>query len=241
MGLEPEDDSVTVAETSTLPYAVRVTGPATITVYNRLNGGYYVAAIPARLTDEVYDLLRTVYPEIMKARSVWQTTLQNGNPVIHPAITLCNAAQIERTGGDLLFYEEGVTESVGRLVEAVDTERLAIGEALGVKVLRDPELGVIQGYQTENNYSTSYSQAPGFRGIKAQPQLDYRYFNEDAGFGLVFLTDLARQIGVPTPTMDAVLQVCSVLMGRDYAGEAARTMASLGLAGRSLEELRTAI
>jgi hypothetical protein len=39
--------------------------------------------------------------------SVFQTTLQNGNPVIHPAVTLTNAALIERTAGDFRFYEDG--------------------------------------------------------------------------------------------------------------------------------------
>jgi opine dehydrogenase len=46
LGLGIADDSVIVAETSTLPYAVRLTGPAHITVYNRLKGGYYVAGLP---------------------------------------------------------------------------------------------------------------------------------------------------------------------------------------------------
>jgi opine dehydrogenase len=169
---------------------------------------------------------------------VLQTTLQNGNPVIHPAVSLCNVALIERTHGDFLFYEEGVTDGVGRVIEAVDTERLAIGEALGVTVLRDPELGILQGYQAVNDYSTGYSQAPGFKGIKAQSQLDYRYFNEDAGFGLVFLTDLARSVGVPTPDMDAVLRLSSIVTGRNYEAEQARTMAGLGLADLSLEELK---
>lgn len=239
LGLTPTDTSITVAETSTLPYAVRVTAPAHITVYNRLKGGYFVAALPSSQTDAVLALLQTVYPEVAPASSVWQTSLQNANPVIHPAVTLTNAALIERTGGDFLFYEEGVTPAVGRLMQAVDNERIAIGQALGVQVIPDPELGIAQGYQTENNYDTSYSQAPGFAGIKAQPQLDHRYLNEDAGFGLVFLTDLARQLGVPTPTMDAVLQVASVLQGRDYVAEAARTMASLGLGGFTQEQLRT--
>lgn len=237
LGLDLADDSVTVAETSTLPYAVRLTAPAHITAYNRLKGGYFAAALPASRTAEVVDLLRSVHAELSAASSIWQTTLQNANPVIHPAVTLCNAALIERTGGDFLFYEEGVTAAVGRLIEAVDNERVALGEALGVTVIPDPEIGIAQGYQAENNYSTGYSEAPGFRGIKAQPQLDYRYLNEDAGFGLVFLTDLGRAVGVPTPTMDAVLQVSSVLMGRDYAAEAARTMAGLGLAGMSAEDL----
>lgn len=238
LGRDLDDDSVTVAETSTLPYAVRITGPASITVYNRLKGGYFVAAIPASETPAVHALLATVFPEISAASSIWQTTLQNANPVIHPAVTLCNSALIERTGGDFLFYEEGVTEAVGRLIEAVDNDRIAIGEALGVEVIPDPEIGIAQGYQTHADYGTGYSEAPGFRGIRAQPALDYRYLNEDAGYGLVFLTDLARQLGVATPAMDAVLTVSSVLMARDYRAEAARTMAGLGLAGRSVEQLR---
>ena len=111
-----------------------------------------------------------MWPAVEKAESVFQTTLQNGNPVIHPAVTLLNAGLLERTGGDFLFYEEGVTESVGRLIEAVDEERLAIAAALGVTILSEPALGVRQGYMREENYSTGYSTAPGFLGIaRAEP------------------------------------------------------------------------
>ena len=109
LGLAVEDGRITVAETHTLPYAVRITGPARIAVYNRLPGGYYVAAIPRERNDAVYELLRGVYSEIRKGDSVLMTTLQNGNPVIHPSITTCNAALIERTHGDFFFYHEGVT------------------------------------------------------------------------------------------------------------------------------------
>lgn len=238
VGLDLADETVAVAETSTLPYAVRITGTAQITVYNRLKGGYYVAALPHTLTDQVYELLRSVHREISPAQSVLQTTLQNSNPIIHPAVTLCNAGLIERTGGDFLFYEEGVTPAVGRVIESLDLERLEIGKRLGVPVKRDPVIGIEQGYQEIDDYGVGYSEAPGFLGIRAQPQLDYRYLNEDAGFGLVFFTDLGRQIGVPTPNMSAVLRLSSVLMARDYEAEGARTMASLGLADYSLHDLK---
>jgi opine dehydrogenase len=238
LGLTLDDTSVLVCETSTLPYAVRLTAPAHVTVYNRLKGGYFIAGLPGSTTAQVHAVVSSVHAEIAMATNVLQTTLQNGNPVIHPAVSLCNVALIERTHGDFLFYEEGVTEGVGRVIEAVDTERLAVARALEVTVLRDPELGIVQGYQAEDNYSTGYSQAPGFRGIRAQAQLDYRYFNEDAGFGLVFLTDLARTIGVPTPNMDAVLRLSSIVTGRNYEAERARTMGSLGLDGYTLAQLR---
>jgi opine dehydrogenase len=122
-------------------------------------------------------------------------------------------------------------------VEAVDKERLTIAKMLGVNVLPDPELGMLQGYQTENNYSTSYSKAPGYLGNKAQSSLDYRYFNEDVGFGLIFMSRLGAQIGVPTPHMDSIITIVSTLMQRNYRGEQMRTVDTLGIGGKSAGEL----
>ena len=236
-GLELEDDTIRVAETSTLPYAVRLTEPGHVHVFLKLKAGNLLAALPGRCTASILELISDVYPGMELAHSVLQTSLQNANPVIHPAVTLANAARIESTGGDFLFYEEGVTDSVGRLIEAVDLERIAIGQALGITVLPDPVIGVRQGYMTASNYGAGYREAPGFLGIGAQPQLDHRYLNEDVGYGLVFMSRLAQQLGVPTPTMNAIIQLASVLMSRDYAAEALRTPESLGIGGRSAEEL----
>jgi opine dehydrogenase len=101
----------------------------------------------------------------------------------------------------------------------------------------NPELGVIQGYMTEATYDTGYITAPGFKGIKAQSCLDYRYFNEDVGYGLVFFQKLGEQVGMATPMMSAVISLVSLLMNRDYPGEARRTMETLGLSGYTAEEL----
>jgi opine dehydrogenase len=236
-GLELDDERHLVGETSTLPYAVRITEPGVINVFLKLTTGVYLAALPRAGTDRLYDLVKDVWPAVEKAESVFQTTLQNGNPVIHPAVTLLNAALLERTGGGFLFYEEGVTESVGRLIEAVDEERLAIAGALGVPVLSEPAIGTKQGYMREENYSTGYSTAPGFLGIAAQPQLDHRYLTEDVGYSLVFLADLAARLAVPTPAIDAVITIASIVLARDFRGEAVRTLSTLGLDGLSAEQL----
>ena len=75
------------------------------------------------------------------------------------------------------------------------------------------------------------SVAPGFKGIKAQTQLDYRYYNEDTGFGLVLWTDMADKLGLEVPNMRAMLQIVSAIMGRNYKAEKARTLDTLGLDG----------
>lgn len=236
-GLDLYDETILVGETSTLPYAVRITGPARIHIFHRFDTGLFAAAAPRSATPRLLETLGPVWPHIQEAASVFQTALQNGNPVIHPAVTLLNAALIDRTGGDFNFYEDGVTTSTGRLMEAVDAERIAIAEALGVTILSEPAIGVIQGYMTEENYTTGYSTAPGFLGIKAQSSLDNRYLTEDVGYSLVLFTDLARSLGVSTPVMDAVVQIASVVLARDFRAEAARTMQSLGLADLSRDEL----
>ena len=86
-GLALDDDRIVIGETHTLPYAVRVTEPGVINVFLKLTTDVYLAALPRAGTDRLYDLVRDVWPAVEKAESVFQTTLQNGNPVIHPAVT----------------------------------------------------------------------------------------------------------------------------------------------------------
>jgi len=236
-GLDLIDDSIRVAETSTLHYAVRLTSPGTIRVFLKLKAGNLLAALPSKHTASILQLINDVYPSMEPATSVMQTSLQNANPIIHPAVTLANAARIEGTGGDFLFYEEGVSDATGRLIEALDKERIAIGAKMGISVISDPELGMRQGYMLADDYGEAYRTAPGFLGIGAQPQLDHRYLNEDVGYGLVFMSGLARQLGVETPTMDAMIHITSVLMERGYASEAIRTPASLGIGDLSADAL----
>ena len=236
LGLSIEDNSIIVSDTSTLPYAVRIIADGKIAVYNRLGGGNLLATLPSSKNDMVYDLLQPVHGGLEKAKNIFQTCLQNANPMLHPCITTLNAARIEGPN-DFFFYEEGVTPGVGRLLKAIDEERIAIGAALGLVIEDDPHISIRQGYMTIENYDTGYSTAPGFTGIYAQTQLDYRYYNEDAGFGLVLWVDLADRLGLEVPTIRAMLQIVSAIMGRDYKAEKARTLDTLGLAEYSLEDL----
>ena len=89
----------------------------------------------------------------------------------------------------------------------------------------------------EENYSTGYSTAPGFLGIAAQGQLDHRYLTEDVGYSLTFLSDLATRLSVPTPVMNAVITIASVVLARDFRAEAVRTVTTLGLDGLSPQQL----
>lgn len=236
LGLKVEDNSIIVSDTSTLPYAVRIIADGKIAVYNRLGGGVFLATLPSLKNDMVYDMIKPVHTCIEKGKNIFQTCLQNANPMLHPCITTLNVARIEGPN-DFFFYEEGVTPGVGKLLKAIDDERIEIGAALGLEIESDPHISLRQGYMTEENYDKAYATAPGFLGIKAQTQLDYRYYNEDAGFGLVLWVDLADRLGLEVPNIRAMLQLSSTITGRDYKAEKARTLDTLGLDGYTIQEL----
>jgi opine dehydrogenase len=220
--------NVIIAETATLPYAARIVNPGTVKVHLKLVGGFYLSAIPFSKTEEAIKKYQQVYPFAMAGENVFRTILQNANPIIHPAVTVMNAPLIERTRGDFSFYEDGVTPATGRVIEALDLERIKIGQALGLSIIKDPEISVQQGYMSEANYSHGYTNAPGFKGIRAQESLKHRYLDEDVGYGLVFLAELGNSIGVKTPMMDSVIMMASAIADRDYRGEALRTLQGIG-------------
>jgi len=240
IGLEFSDPKIIVSETSTLPYACRITKPGEVHIFHKLNDGVFFASLPASETETALHVFKQTYPDSRPFENVLQTLLQNGNNVIHPAVSLLNTGRIE-SPQDFFFYEEGVTPAVGRLMEAVDNERMAISEAYGLKIFSEPEIGCIQGYMLEKNYHTGYSKAPGFKGINAQTQIDNRYFTEDVGYGLVLLEDMARIVGVKTPIITSIIKIVSVLLETDYHEKAFRTLDKLGLDGLTKDEMLEAL
>ncbi len=236
LGLAIDDYSVTISDFSTLPYAVRILEDGSLAIYNHLPAGCKMATLPSSRNDEMYEILKPVHCCLEKAKNILETCLQNANPVIHPCITTLNVARVEAPE-DFFFYEQGVTPGVGKLLKAIDEERIEIGKKFGVNIEADPAISVRQGYFIVDTYDTGYITAPGFKGIKAQTQLDYRYYNEDAGYGLVLWLDMADRLGLEVPTMRAMVQIVSAIMERDYRAEKARTFETLGLDKYSVEEL----
>ena len=179
-----------------------------------------------------------VWPQAEAAKNVLQTTLQNGNPVLHPAIMLLNAGRIESTGGDFLFYTDGVTPAAARLMEAIDRERQELGQVLGIEIVPDPELGLRQGYVSEATYLKGYNEGIGFATSRAPSSLHFRYLTEDVPYGLVFMSELARQCGVATPAIDTVISLASIVLDTDFRAAGKRLPRDLGFAELTLKQVR---
>lgn len=73
-----------------------------------------------------------LFPESMiECPTVLAAALCNGNPVIHPAITLLNLGRMEKQREDMFFYKDGVSPMVAKLIEGVDKERMQLLHELG--------------------------------------------------------------------------------------------------------------
>jgi opine dehydrogenase len=227
-------------ETVTLTYITRMEGPATVNIYSYTTRLRF-AALPGRYAHAMFALIKPLYPNIVQATSVLETGLGNINAVFHPPGMIMNAGWIERRHGDFLFYREGITQAVGRVTAAVDAERLAVAEALGVPAVPFLDIFYEAGLTTKaardaGDIARACEESEPNRTIKAPPSFDHRYIHEDIGYGLVPMAELGRLAGVATPTIDALIALAGLALGIDYRLHGL-TLERLGLAGKTPAEL----
>lgn len=227
---------VSLCETVTLTYICRMPEPGKVEVYRRTTN-LRCAALPGEETAEIVGEIHNVFSNVVAAANVLETGFSNINAVMHPAGILGNAGWIEKTGGDFLYYREGITPAIGAWIDALDRERLEIVRTLGLAPLRfvdifhDAGLTTGEARDSGSAYQAIHESEPNFT-IKSPPCLDHRYIKEDVGYGLVPMAEIARLLGVRTPVMDALITLASTALGADFRVEGL-TLEKMGLAGAS--------
>jgi len=231
---------VQTCETVTLTHMCRMADASTVNVFS-YGENLSFAAFPGRNGEHLYRVIAEIFPRIKRASSVLETAFMNINATFHPAGMLMNAGWIEHTQGNFLFYHEGMSESVARVAEAVDRERMAIARALNIptvsflEVFHQVGLTSKEGMDSGSIRAACLASAPN-RTVKSPPSLRHRYIFEDVGFGLVPMTEFARLAGVSTPAMDALITLTNFALGIDLR-ETGLTLAKMGLANKKPAEL----
>jgi opine dehydrogenase len=232
---------VQLCETVTLTYICRMPEPGRVEIYRRTTN-LRCAAFPGKHTAKLIAEMQEIFPNLVPAANVLETGFSNINAIMHPAGMLGNTGWIEKTGGDFLWYYEGITPSIGRWIDAVDAERLAIVRALDLDPLRFVDIFHQAGLTTANaRESRSAYQAiresEANMKIKSPSSLDHRYIREDIGYGLVPMAEIGKLLGVKTPVMDALITLGSAALGVDFRVEGL-TLEKMGLAGEKPESLQ---
>ena len=228
---------VTLAEVDTAPYVCRKTASDTATIWGVVTG-LGLGVFPATESERVRQQLDPLFPGITMYPDVMACGLAAMNPVVHPAGVLLNAGRVEYSRGEFHFYEEGVTPSVAKVIMQVDAERRAIGKALGYDLCPADEAFHRAGFGPKGDLWSVINGSWMLTRLRAPGSLESRWLTEDIPYGLAAWTSVGAQYGVPTPTLRAVVDIGSIVMGID-GWAAGRNVQKLGIAGMSKETLRT--
>ena len=233
------DANIILSETQTFIFASRSEGPAQAFIH-RIKDAVPLAAFPSTNTQQVLDSLHPYFPQFIDGKTVLHTGMDNIGAIFHPTITLHNAGWIEATGGDFQFYSQGVTPAIARVMEAIDRERIAIGEALGIDLITAIDWLKMAYEATGENLYEAIRNQQGYRNIQAPPTMNHRYINEDIPMSLVPMASLGQMLGIRVRGMESLIRLGTIIRKTDF-WETGRTMDRLGLTGCTPEELHTTV
>ena len=223
------------AETGTLPYLARKTGPTTVAAPVRA-ANLPVGVFPASRSTAALPRITALFPAARPCVDVLDAALTNAGVVIHPPLVLVNAASID--AGSFDIHAAGTTASARRLIDAVDAERLASRRGLGYPA---PHYELATYYDearaAEGLYGTGARQKVVQSGLWSEVvSYEHRYVTEDVALGLTLFESAGRTAGVATPAVSGLLGVFGALLGRDLTG--GRALDHLGLGDLTQREVR---
>ena len=224
------------AETGTLPYLCRKTGPAAVAA-PVCAANLPVGVFPGSRGPAVLARVAELFPSARPCADALDVALTNAGAVIHPPLVLVNAGAID--GGRFDIHAAGTTASARTLIDAVDTERLAARRGWGYPAPH---------YELATYYDDARA-AEGLYGAGAKQKLvasglwseivtfEHRYVTEDVALGLSLFESAARTASVPSQATSGLLGVFGALLGRELSGRG-RALEALGLGDFALREIR---
>lgn len=206
---------------------------------NTLRARVDLCTVPETAADDALAVCQNLFGDRFQPRDgLLAISLSNLNPQNHLGIALGNITRMERA--ETWSQGQNVTPKVGRLLEQLDLERLAIAEKLGLSVRTIFEhfhlsFHVPVASISEMNQQM-HEQGNGGTGPATS---DSRYVTEDVPYGLQLTAVLGRLAGCPATLHEAGIEIFSAMYGRDFARENT-LLNALELDRFSLDDLRQA-
>jgi len=216
--------------TATLLFACRAVEVGHVIVSGQKKS-FAAAALPASDNRLFVEMFADIIPQCKFSYDVIRVTLDNLNALLHPGPTLMYTSRIE-SGLDFEYYRD-FTPSQGKLVEALDKERVAIAEALGeeIKTALDEFCTMYPTYG--ENFYEAIKNCLEYDGIKGPKTLNTRYILEDIPFALEAFKAMGGVAGVKTPCIDSIITIARSVVDNVEEG---RTAKNLGIDQMSKDE-----
>ena len=231
---ERKRNNIIVAEAQTFIYAARATSLTSAHIF-KSKAEVTLAAIPATKTNYVLSLLNKPYPQFVGAKDVLETSINNYGAIFHPGPTVLNSGHIER-GCPFEYYIEGITPSIGSVLEQMDAERMAIGKVLEIDTISAKDWLFNTYDAAGDTLYEAIQNNPAYMGLQAPANLNSRYIYEDVPYSLVPMESIAMAVGIETPAISSIINIAQMMTGKDFRKEG-RTADRLGLEGLTIPEM----
>lgn len=227
-GVDPEANIIAELEGNLCP--CRISGKAEVTIGLPIRGKK-VSALPGSRTAEFIEFAQGVLDWIPN-KNVFEGALLSDNYVLHIGTTLLSAAKIEEMGESFILFQHGLSDAAIRCTEAIRQERRALVQRFGLDE-RDSATEFFEELRDWKNHP-EYSV---FRTLEGPDSLTHRYVSEDCWACGALALSCADRLGLPMPTLRAIIQLASSINGTDYAGTG-RNLENLGFdAELSMEDI----
>ncbi|UCH05074.1 MAG: NAD/NADP octopine/nopaline dehydrogenase family protein [Candidatus Thorarchaeota archaeon] len=229
-------DDILLGEAQTFSFVSRIMSQDSVMI-SKIKNSVKVSSFPACDNPEFIRSLNRLPLALELAEDVMETSLNNIGAMLHPTPTILCAGLLESREGGYNHYHDAISQTVGRLVEKMDAERVRVAREFSVDYVSVLEwLRTTYGAKGATLCECIRS-IDAYDGIGSPSSLKHRYVLEDVPTGLVPIACLGRLAEIPTPAIDSVVNIACQLY--EYAfWEVGRNLESLALDGMSPREVK---
>lgn len=182
--------------------------------------------------------------------TVMDIGFSNVNPVLHCPGTILGVGVMENFGRiygghdpyQYSIYSHAYCPSISEVQYALFLEEVALAEAMGVGIAKYPKETFFQrtsilgpeymgddcNVPFENQWETGYRTGPF--------SIQDRYVTEDVPVGCHIYHEIGKKFGVPTPVIDSMITLGSVMTGKDFY-KTGMTLEDLGIAHMDKDQI----
>lgn len=222
-------------DTNDLPYTSRLEAPGVVRIHEEVP--IRIGILSDADTTEIERELQSIFncDEIME--DVLACGLSLINPAMHGGPCILNAGPIEYWMTNFYMYEQGLTPGAAKVNKALDEERRNIARKLGYSINPMTSLqGIDEKYTWKDLYAAIHGDI-GLTPICGPNDLFSRYLTEDVSCALVPWAYIGRAIGIETPTIDAIINLYSIIHEKNWWEEGV-SLKDLGIENMNISEIR---
>jgi len=208
-----------IAETQTIIYTCRQTDYNKVNIIS-LKQNVLISAVDSSMNNLVISKLpHCISRYFIPAQSIIQTSIGNVGMILHCAPLLLNTGWTESNKSNYYYYYDGITPTIGNLLEKIDYERVLISKEIGHEV-ETTKSWLMRTYQVNgDNLFECIQNNSVYKTIEAPKSLFHRYILEDVPYGLVPLESLGKKLNIKLFYVGMIIDLASSLLNIDFRKE----------------------